>query len=143
VAVACANLLTGTHESAAVAARIGLIVGLVLVTVVLPWFRERTPGQSLLGMTLMSDHPTGHGALRRALRAVVVWAPIAMLLGFGDATTQTSPSPLSIVLTGLALAWVCFLTMATAIGGGTGPADRWSGTTLRPRSLRAVESTNQ
>ena len=139
LAVDLANLITGTHESAFIAARLGLITGMVLVTIVLPYFTARTPGQALLGMDLYAADGTTAPWSRIAVRAGIVWLPVVVLMSFGDATAQVKDSALSIVMTLLTGAWIGYLIFATIRAQGAGPVDSWSGTTLRPRHLRTKE----
>ena len=134
IGVAVANVITGTHESASVAGRLGLITGLLLVTIVIPLAIGRTPGQALLGLVLVPSGDDGRWGI--VIRAAVVWLPMVILLSVGDATSQLVPSAISIVGSLLTLVWILYLTIATARGGGVGPADRWSGTSLRPTSAK-------
>jgi hypothetical protein len=138
LAVGLANLITGSHESAFIAARLGLVTGLILVTVVLPRFMKRTPGQALLGMALCSPDGAPASWLRTIARAVFVWFPIVVLMSFGDVTAQATDSALSITMSLLTLGWIAYLIIATVRGGGAGPVDKWSGTTLRPRTAKEL-----
>jgi len=136
LAVGLANVITGSHESAFVAARLGLVTGLLIVTVLLPRFMKRTPGQAILGMVLCTPEGAPASWARTTTRAALVWLPIAVLMSFGDVTAQAKDSALSIVMSLLTLGWIGYLIMATVRARGAGPIEKWAGTTLRPRTAK-------
>ena len=138
LAVGVANLVTGSHESAFVAARLGLVTGLILVTVLVPRFLKRTPGQALLQMDLRAADGAPSSWPRSISRAVLVWLPIAVLMSVGDVTAQATDSAVSIVMSLLTFGWIAYLIIGTVRAGGAGPIDKWSGTTLRARTTKEL-----
>ena len=117
-----------------VASRSTFTATLLIATIVIPIFWQRTPGQALLSVYLVDRQGERPGAASILLRALLVWLPIVIAVSFGDATGTASTTPQSVLVSAVALVWVVALIVTSVRGGGVSIADRWSGTRLRARS---------